>query len=187
MRKALIIVDVQNDFCEGGSLAVAGGNAVATALADKLQHDRYNLIMVTRDMHVNPGEHWSTTPDYTDSWPVHCEKGTDGAEIHPVLRKQLDMMDNVIYFDKGNYEAAYSGFEGTAASGNTITSELSAAEISIVEVCGIATDYCVKATALDAIEQKLDVIILSQFIAGVAPETSETALTLLAQKGAHIV
>ena len=108
------MVDVQRDFCEGGSLAVAGGADGGGRIADLLHGDHpYDHVVATRDHHIDPGDHFSATPDYVDSWPRHCEVGTPGAEFHDALT----FRDFDAVFDKGEYAAAYSGFEGTSAEG----------------------------------------------------------------------
>src|SRR5690606_18465403 len=107
--RTLVVVDVQNDFCEGGSLAVSGGAAVAEAVADLISAGGYDLVAATRDHHIDPGSHFSDKPDYIDAWPPHCVVGTPGVELHPPLPDDLF----AAIFDKGEYEAAYSGFGGT--------------------------------------------------------------------------
>lgn len=165
--KALIVVDVQVDFCEGGALAVAGGNAVAERVARLLAATRdYELIVATRDHHIDPGGHFSDAPDYVDSWPRHCVVGTPGQELHPAIRGFA--FDEV--FDKGSYAAAYSGFEGAASSGTDLAQWLRDRSITAVDVIGIATDYCVKATALDAAREGFDVQVLLGFTAAVHPD-----------------
>lgn len=186
MGKALIIVDVQNDFCEGGSLAVTGGLQVAESIAGLLGREQYDVIIATRDMHISPGAHWSESPDYVDSWPVHCAAGSDGAQISPELNQVLAELP-VYYVDKGQYEAAYSGFEGATSTGETIMDILNQENPTEVDIVGLATDHCVKATALDAIANGVQVNILTQMIAGVDPERSQQTLTLLESKGATIV
>ena len=124
---ALIVVDVQNDFCEGGSLAVAGGAAVAAAISDVLAHSAYVAVVATRDYHIDPGAHFSTEPDFVDSWPPHCRVGTPGAEFHPGL--DTTGIDEV--FSKGEYSAAYSGFEGAASDGTTLTDLMRAADAAM--------------------------------------------------------
>jgi len=129
MSKALVIVDVQNDFCEGGSLAVAGGAAVAGGLTEHLRRHRadYALVAATRDYHVNPGAHFAAEPDYRDSWPVHCVAGTEGAELHPGLDRSG--VDEV--FDKGRDTAAYSGFEARSPAGKILGDRLREAGAAI--------------------------------------------------------
>jgi len=168
MPRALIIVDVQNDFCEGGSLAVAGGASVARAVSQHVADhgDEYALIVATRDAHVDPGAHFSPTPDFVDSWPVHCVVGTTGQRLHPELR--LTRLDAVV--DKGAYEAAYSGFEGVDAWGRPLGAVLSTHGITEADVVGIATDYCVRATALDAAREGLRTRVLLDLTAAVAPD-----------------
>lgn len=178
--KALIIVDVQNDFCEGGSLAVAGGTAVAKGVSELLgSESEYAAIVATRDYHVDPGDHFSDNPDYVDSWPLHCRVGTTGADFHPNLR--TERVEAV--FSKGAYSAAYSGFEGTGSDGETLVSWLRDRDISAVDVVGIATDHCVRATALDAAAASFDTRVLLDLTAGVAQETVDAALDQMRAAG----
>lgn len=166
MIRALIVVDVQNDFCEGGALAVQGGNEVAERIAGLLAGDHgYDLVVATRDHHIDPGDHFSATPDYVDSWPPHCRVGTPGAELHPALAR-LGFTD---VFDKGEYAAAYSGFEGRDREGQPLSEWLDERLVTAVDVCGIATDYCVNATALDAAAGGFDTRVLLDLTAAVAP------------------
>lgn len=167
-KRALIVVDVQNDFCEGGSLAVTGGAAVATDVAALLATDHgYDVVLATRDHHIDPGPHFSEHPDYVESWPPHCVAGTPGAAFHPNLGEPA--FDAV--FDKGDYEAAYSGFEGSdRVSGTGLTGYLRGAGVTAVDVCGIATDYCVRATALDAAREGFATVVLLDLTAAVSPD-----------------
>jgi nicotinamidase/pyrazinamidase len=153
---ALIVVDVQNDFCEGGSLAVAGGARVAADVAELIGSGSYGTVVATRDHHIDPGTHFSATPDFVDSWPPHCVVGTSGVELHTPLENA--MFAEV--FDKGEYTAAYSGFEGASANGVGLADWLRAAGIERVDICGIATDHCVRATALDAAREGFAVRVL---------------------------
>jgi Amidases related to nicotinamidase len=138
MARALLVVDVQNDFCEGGSLAVIGGAAVARAISDRLDIGDYDHAVATRDHHIDPGGHFSKAPDYIDTWPAHCVAGTPGAELHP----DLDRTNLELVFDKGEYAAAYSGFEGiTDQDGRPLLDWLRAHHIDSVEIVGIATDH----------------------------------------------
>lgn len=179
---ALIVVDVQNDFCEGGALAVDGGGAVAAGVADLLRGAHgYDHVVATRDHHIDPGPHWSTTPDYVDSWPVHCEVGTPGEHFHPAL--EPDRFEAV--FLKGERAAAYSGFEGRTETGETLAEWLRSRGVERVDVCGLATDHCVRATALDAVAAGFDTTVLHALSAGVAPETTQAALAVLADAGVH--
>jgi nicotinamidase/pyrazinamidase len=169
-RKALVVVDVERDFCEGGSLAVAGGLAVAAAVKDLLASDHtYAAVVATRDHHIDPGAHFSSAPDYVDSWPVHCVVGTGGAE----LSDPLEVADFDAVFDKGEHAAAYSGFEGRTDDGSGLAAWLRAHDIDSVDVCGIATDYCVRATALDAAREGFSPTVLSHLTAAVAPDRVE--------------
>ena len=170
MNKALIVVDVQIDFCEGGSLGVAGGSAVAESIAALLagQHG-YARVVATRDHHIAPGSHFSANPDYVDSWPPHCVVGTQGQLLHPALR---DFPFDAI-FDKGSYAAAYSGFEGSIGAtpeGEKLAQWLGEQGITAVDVCGLATDFCVQATARDAALEGFETAVLSNLTAAVHPD-----------------
>jgi nicotinamidase/pyrazinamidase len=178
---ALIVVDVQNDFCEGGSLAVAGGAEVARRVAALLAGDHgYDHVVATRDHHIDPGGHFAEQPDFVDSWPRHCEVGTAGAELHPHLAGAT--FEAV--FDKGEYAAAYSGFEGSTADGRPLADWLRDRGISDVDVCGIATDYCVKATAADAVDAGFTTTVLLDLTAAVAPAHIDETIAELA--GANV-
>lgn len=188
MSRALLIVDVQNDFTEGGALAVSGGDAVAAAVSAHLASHAadYDVIVASRDWHDAAGDnggHFSATPDYTDSWPVHCVAGTAGAEYDPLL-----VTDAVTHHvRKGQGQPAYSMFEGVDDDGRTVAAVLTAAGVVTADVVGIATDHCVRASALDAIAHGVRVRILTDLIAGVAPEPSAAALAELAHAGAELV
>jgi nicotinamidase/pyrazinamidase len=179
MTRALIVVDVQNDFCEGGSLAVAGGAAVAAAISSHVAAGSYDHVVATRDYHVDPGGHFSETPDYVDSWPVHCVAGSAGASFHP----ELDVSGVEAVFSKGEYAAAYSGFEGSSATGEGLADWLRARGVTAVDVVGIATDHCVRATALDAASAGFATTVLLDLTAGVAQPTVTTALDQLLTAG----
>ena len=138
--RALIVVDVQRDFCEGGSLAVAGGSEVAGRIGALLAGEHgYAAVVATRDHHIDPDGHFAAEPDFVDSWPAHCVVGTGGGSLH----ERLAVGDFDAVFDKGEYAAAYSGFEGRAADGTSLADWLRERGIDAVDVCGIATDYCV--------------------------------------------
>ncbi|CCH78766.1 Isochorismatase hydrolase [Nostocoides japonicum T1-X7] len=188
-HRALIIVDVQNDFTEGGSLPVAGGAEVADRLSAYVptQRDRYAAVVATADWHQDPGAHWSGNPDFVDSWPVHCRVGTDGALFHPAAEAAFEHVEAV--FRKGLHEAAYSGFEGSTVSGDTATGLadwLRSRGIQAVDIAGIATDYCVRATALDAVREGFETSVLLDLCAGVAPESTQAALDAFAEAGVTV-
>ncbi|HWM06631.1 MAG TPA: isochorismatase family protein [Actinophytocola sp.] len=172
MANALIVVDVQNDFCEGGSLAVAGGAAVAAAITARIRDGGYDHVVATRDYHVDPGAHFSATPDFVDTWPPHCKVGTPGASFHP----ELDVAGVEVVFSKGAHAAAYSGFEGAAPDGTPLADWLRDRDVSTVDVVGIATDHCVRATALDAARAGFATTVLLDLTAGVARTTVDAAL-----------
>jgi len=190
MARALIVVDVQNDFCEGGSLPVTGGAQVAHDIAELLHARRdglpgaatYDHVVATKDHHVDPGRHFSDRPDYVDTWPVHCRVGTAGEAFHP----NLDPEPFDAIFSKGEHGAAYSGFEGTAEDGSELGAWLRARRITEVDVCGLATDHCVRATALDAVREGFVTRVLIGLSAGVAPESTERALAEMTDAGIAI-
>ncbi len=183
MTRALIIVDVQNDFCEGGSLAVTGGAAVAAAVSAALVDGPWDHVVATQDFHIDPGAHFGNPPDFVDSWPVHCVVGTGGADFHSALC--VDRVEAV--FHKGEHAAAYSGFEGHTADGTGLADWLRARDVTAVDVVGIATDHCVRATALDAAAAGFDTTVLLELTAAVAPETTATALEQLRSAGVTLV
>ena len=181
--RALIIVDVQNDFCEGGSLAVAGGIAVAQAISDHLAGGPgYAHVVATKDFHVDPGSHFSDHPDYAASWPPHCVAGTTGADFHP----SLDTGAVEAVFRKGQHAAAYSGFEGADDDGTPLADWLRGHGVDQVDVVGIATDYCVHATAADAARAGFATRVLLDLTAGVAPESSAKAIEDLRGDGVEV-
>lgn len=214
MSRALIIVDVQNDFCEGGSLPVEGGAELAGAISEYVDahHGQFDHVVATQDWHIDPGAHFSDDPDFIDSWPKHCVAGTRGAELHP----DLDTEYIQAYFRKGQFTAAYSGFEGLLApddavptgdrkpgampvsggtpggdpdvepGGDALAGEALAGEDAIglddwlqshdvedVVVVGIATDHCVKATALDGVQAGYSVTVLRDLTVGVAEDLDD--------------
>ncbi|GAA1381992.1 isochorismatase family protein [Catellatospora chokoriensis] len=187
MARALIIVDVQNDFCEGGSLPVAGGAAVAAGVSAHLAADegasprRWDHIVATKDHHQDPGGHFGNPPDYSSSWPVHCVADTFGEQFHPAL--DTDRIEAI--FLKGEYAAAYSGFEGQS-SGIGLAAWLRMRDVTEVDVVGIATDHCVRATALDAAREGFATTVLLDLTAGVAPESTKLALATLRESGVEI-
>jgi nicotinamidase/pyrazinamidase len=181
MSRALVVVDVQNDFCEGGSLAVAGGEAVARAISAHAAGAGYDHVVATRDHHVDPGGHFAEQPDFLDTWPAHCVVGTPGVELHPLLdRRPIEAV-----FDKGEYAAAYSGFEGSS-DGVRLADWLRGHDVEDVDVVGIATDHCVRATALDAVAAGFRTRVLLDLTAGVADRTVDAALDQLRTAGVQL-
>lgn len=190
MARVLIVVDVQNDFCEGGSLAVTGGARAASEISALLHHwtrkdpkaPAYDVVVATKDHHIDPGAHWSKDPDYVDSWPEHCKVGTDGEAFHP----NLDPQPFDAIFVKGEHAAAYSGFEGHTREGIGLAAWLQEHQVTHVDVCGIATDHCVRATALDAAANGFSTRVLLDLCAGVAPETTDSAIAEMRAAGVSV-
>ena len=185
MSRALVIVDVQNDFCEGGNLPVVGGADIAIALNAYMeaQADSYGHIVATRDRHVDPGEHFAEQPDFVQSWPAHCVVGTEGAEFHT----QLETDDIEAVFDKGAFAAAYSGFEGSDADGVPLATWLRDHGVDSLDIVGIATDHCVRATALDAVREGFRTRVLLDMTAGVAIDTTARAVDELRAAGIELI
>ena len=184
MSKALIVVDVQNDFCEGGSLPVGGGASVAEEIARYVAAGSggAQYTIATRDYHIDPAGHFGTPPDgpdYVNTWPVHCVVGTQGAHFHPAVA-QLPFDAE---FRKGAHEPAYSGFQGATPDGTLLADWLREHGVTEVDVVGLATDHCVRATALDAAREGFAAKVLLDKTAAVAPETLAKALADFADAG----
>lgn len=179
VRKALVVVDVQVDFCEGGALAVTGGAEVAAAISRHVADSGYAHVVATRDYHIDPGAHFSSEPDYVRSWPVHCVAGTAGAAFHP----ELEVGPVEAVFSKGQYSDGYSGFEGVDGTQRTLTEWLNAHGVTDVDVAGVATDHCVRATALDAAKAGFTTTVLLDLTAGVSRATVDSALSDLRAAG----
>lgn len=197
MAHALIIVDVQQDFCEGGALAVEGGAQVASEISEFLEdaHAEFDAVLTTQDWHIDPGPHFSATPDFQVSWPEHCVAGTEGAELHA----NLDTEHVDARFLKGLYSDGYSGFEGLEGdpekvgtlegeNGTKVGPEdaigegsadlhawLREQDIDAVTIVGIATDHCVRATVLDAVENDFRVRVIRELTVGVSEESIQEA------------
>lgn len=183
MTTALIVVDVQNDFCEGGSLAVSGGGDVAAAISERMASGTYPVIVATQDWHLDPGSHFAAEPDFVTTWPVHCLADSPGAQPHP----NLDTGPIQAWFRKGLHAAAYSGFEGAQGDGIPLATWLRDHAVTAVDITGIATDHCVRATALDAAAAGLRTRVLLDLTAGVAPGTTAAALDQLQAAGVELV
>ncbi|MEV8254524.1 isochorismatase family protein [Rhodoglobus sp. NPDC076762] len=190
MVAALFIIDVQNDFTEGGALGVDGGAAVAAGITDYLRAnpERYDVVIASRDWHDadnSNGGHFATDadPNFVDTWPVHCVAGTPGAEYHPALDTSLVN----VQVRKGQGVPAYSIFEGTTVDDETLPALLARLGVDTIDVVGIATDYCVLASALDAAGSGREVSVLTELVAGVAPESSTAALATMAESGITLV
>jgi nicotinamidase/pyrazinamidase len=189
MAKALLVIDVQNDFCEGGALAVSGGAAVATKISHYLAESSYDLVVASRDWHDpdnNNSGHFAqagTEPNYTNTWPVHCVANTPGANYHPNLTTDLIEVD--IY--KGQGQNGYSIFEGVTQTGESFLQLLKARNISEVDLVGIATDHCVLASAMDSKQHGLKVRVISSLTAGVSAASTEAAIDQMIDNGIEVI
>ncbi len=190
-RRALLVVDVQNDFCEGGSLAVEGGAACVAAIDAHVRahRDEYQTVIASADWHIEPGDHFAsaqgTEPDFVDTWPDHCVAGTTGAEFHSAFTAVDEgLVDHVVR--KGQHTAAYSAFEGATEDGRTLVDLLEAAGVTRIDVCGIATSHCVKDSSADALVLDYNPTVLADLTVGVSPTLRLEALAELADKGVAI-
>lgn len=197
MSKALIIVDVQPTFCEGGELGVEGGNAVAERIAEYVETHRneYSYVATTQDWHVEPGRHWSDDPDYVDTWPVHGKAGTANAGLHPAIAA----LGIGHHFKKGQYSPSYSGFEGLEdntdriptreevaadlTAGRTLANALEAVGITRVDVVGLAESHCVKETALDARKLGYETHVIEELTEPVSEELGVDARRQMREAG----
>lgn len=191
MAKALLVIDVQNDFCEGGALACEGGAAVAAKITSYLQSHKssYDLVVASRDWHTpnDPNDgHFppdGVQPDYVKTWPLHCIAGTEGAEYHSNLN--TDLID--VHIKKGQSANGYSIFEGSTENGSSFIELLKLQHITEVDVVGIATDYCVRASALDSVRAGISTRVISSLTAGVSPASIEKAIDELIDAGVAVV
>lgn len=186
MHTALLIVDVQNDFCPGGALAVSEGDAVIAPLnrAAETIAKRGGLVLASRDWHPAETKHFAA---FGGKWPVHCVQNTQGAAFHPDLK----LPDGAIVISKGtgSEDDGYSAFEGRADNGSTLHEILQAHGVQRLLVGGLATDYCVRASALDALRHGYAVVVLTDAIRGVnlQPDDSARALQEMQTAGAHLM
>ncbi|GGU01747.1 MULTISPECIES: isochorismatase family protein [Streptomyces] len=189
MSRSLIVVDVQKDFCEGGSVPVEGGARIATAIAELIERSAggdYQYIVATRDHHIDPGSHFSDTPDFKDSFPVHCVAGGEGSEFHPNFAPAVTGGKVDAVFFKGAHSASKSGFEGADEQGTSLADWLRTRGVEDVDVVGIATDHCVRATALDAVKAGFRARVCLDYAVGVAPHTTAAALDDFQQAGVTV-
>lgn len=175
-----MIVDVQNDFCDvpGAALPVSGGAVLAGRISDYMRRSAglYAALVATRDWHIDPGDHFSPAPDYAGTWPPHCRAGSSGADFHP----DLDTGPLAEVFSKGQFSASYTGFDGVAGDGAPLEDWLRSRRLEALDIAGIATDYCVRATVLDAARLGFSTRVLADLCAGVAPGSSRAALEEMA-------
>ncbi|MDO5701020.1 MAG: isochorismatase family protein [Bowdeniella nasicola] len=185
MKRALLLVDVQPTFCEGGALAVEGGNAVAERIARYVaeQGSNYDLIATSQDWHIEPGDHFATDPDFIDTWPPHGVAGTPEAELHPALAS----LRADISVKKGHYSAAYSAFEGVTEDEGCLSDGLRAAQIEALDVVGIAESHCVLQSCLDAVEEGWPVRCLSDLTVPVSEDLGAAARERMREAGVELV
>ena len=188
MRNALLVVDVQNDFVEGGALPVTGGQQVASMVARHIRHfkQEYSFVVATRDYHEDPAGHFSDHPDFVNTWPPHCIIGTSGAALCPPIFHLVREKLIATVVDKGRHAPAYSGFEGIDARGHPLLDVLREARVDQIDICGLATDYCVRATALDARKYDFQVRVLVNLSAPVNAETGLQALEEMKAAGVQV-
>ena len=191
MARALLVIDVQVDFCEGGALGCDGGAQVASDITKYLKANRenYDFVIASRDWHAPNsanGGHFppeGREPDFINDWPLHCIAGEPGAEYHPNLDTSL--ID--IHIKKGQGAHGYSIFEGIDEDGTSFEEVLKQHAINEVDVVGIATDYCVRASSLDANQAGLNVRVITSLTAGVSPKSTEAAIDEMVDAGVSVV
>jgi nicotinamidase/pyrazinamidase len=188
MRNALLVVDVQQDFVEGGSLGVTGGIVLAAHIAQHLRHfkEQYQYVVASRDLHENAPDHISDHPDFQNTWPPHCMVGTAGAAFVPTIQNLVreKLIQDVV--TKGRDRAAYSAFEGVDKRGHPLLEVLKEHRIDHIDVCGIATDYCVRASALDARKNQFQVRVLVNLCAPVNEATGQQAMEEMKAAGCQL-
>lgn len=189
MARALVIVDMQPTFCEGGELPVEGGNAVGAAIADFVEahHGNYDLIVTTQDWHIDPGSHFSDTPDFVDTWPPHGIAESDNAQLHPELARVMEYISESGSVKKGQYAAAYSGFEGTTEDELELDEVLRNAGVDSIDVCGLALSHCVLETALDAVKGDYKVRVFSDLTKPVSADLGTKAESTLREAGVELL
>ena len=188
MRNALLIVDVQVDFVEGGSLGVQGGLNVAAMIARHIRHfkNEYEFVVASRDYHENAPDHISDHPDFQITWPPHCMVGTPGAQFVPTIQNLVREKYIHEVVTKGRNAAAYSAFDALDKRGHPLLDVLQEHRVDHVDVCGIATDYCVRASALDARKHEYQVRVLTNLCAAVKEETGLQALEEMKAAGCQL-
>jgi len=188
MRNALLVVDVQVDFVEGGSLGVTGGLQVAAMIARHVRHFKheYQFVVASRDYHENAPDHISDHPDFSTTWPAHCMAGTPGAAFVPTIQNLVREKYIQEVVTKGRDRAAYSAFEGVDKRGHLLLDVLKEQRIDHIDVCGIATDYCVRASALDARKNQFQVRVLVNLCAPVNEATGLQALEEMKAAGCQV-
>lgn len=191
MTRALLVIDVQVDFCEGGALGCDGGAQAASDITKhiKKNRDTYDFVIASRDWHTpnsENGGHFPPAgrePDFVNDWPLHCIAGEKGAEYHPNLDASL--ID--IHIKKGQGAHGYSIFDGIDEDGTSFEEVLKQHNITEVDVVGIATDYCVRASSLDANQAGLNVRVITSLTAGVNPRSTEAAIDEMVDAGVSVV
>jgi nicotinamidase/pyrazinamidase len=188
MRNALLVVDVQVDFVEGGSLGVKGGLQVAAMIARHARHfkQEYQFVVASRDYHENAPDHISDHPDFINTWPPHCMVGTPGAAFVPTIQNLIREKFILTVVTKGRNAAAYSAFDGLDNRGHPLLDVLKEQRIDHIDICGIATDYCVRASALDARKNQFQVRVLVNLCAAVKEETGLQALEEMKAAGCQL-
>jgi len=188
MRNALLVVDVQNDFIEGGALPIKGGAQVAAMVSRHIRHFKteYSFVVATRDYHEDPSDHFSDNPDFVTTWPPHCIIGTPGAALCPPIFNLVREKLIAAVVDKGRHSAAYSGFEGLDPRGHPLRDVLKEARVDHMDICGLALDYCVKATALDARKLDFQVRVLVNLTAPANADNATAALEEMKAAGCQV-
>jgi nicotinamidase/pyrazinamidase len=189
MRNALLVVDLQNDFVEGGALPVPGGTQVVAHVARHVRHFRseYTFVVATRDLHEDPPDHFSEKPDYINTWPPHGVKGTTGAVLCTPISNLVREKIIQVVVDKGRHAAAVSAFEAVDPRGHLLVDVLREQRIDHIDICGLITEYCIRASALDARKHEFQVRILVNLCGAASPEAAQRAFEDMKAAGCQLM
>lgn len=184
LKRALLIVDVQNDFCEYGPVPSIGGSQIASSITRFIDfnYSAYELILASKDWHQSPTEHFSKRPDFISNWPSHCVGSTEGAELHSNLNRK--MIDHELI--KGEYTAGMSAFEAKTSLNEGLIELLERREIDLIDICGLNADSNLYSTAIDALELGFPTTLFIDMCSGYSEESTLHALEDLESRGVNL-
>jgi nicotinamidase/pyrazinamidase len=189
MRNGLLVIDLQNDFLEGGSVPVPGGTQIAAQVARHIRHFRseYSFVVATRDVHEDPPDHFADKPDYINTWPKHGLVGTQGATLcTPIFNLVREKIIQVV-LDKGRHAGAVSAFEAQDLRGHLLVDVLREQRVDHIDVCGLITEYCVRASALDARKHEFQVRVLVNLCGAASPDNALRAYEDMKTAGCQLM
>jgi nicotinamidase/pyrazinamidase len=189
MRNALLVVDLQNDFLEGGSIPVPGGTQVAAQVSRHIRHFRseYAFVVATRDVHEDPADHFSDKPDYITTWPKHGLIGSRGATLcTPIFNLVREKIIQVVV-DKGRHAGAASAFEAQDVRGHMLVDVLREQRVDHIDICGLITEYCIRESALDARKHEFQVRVLVNLCGAASPDNAQRAFEDMKTAGCQLM